>query len=663
MLTQEDKQKLDEAKNDYDEGRYSDALIIFQDLAFSAPTNGYLFFEIAKTYLKMKQAKVGMANFSKTLQLVDAGQHYELQKEYAAMLFGEGLRQEAGLVYQPITVAPSTEEDFVLGLKYLLWEEEIDEIELLLIKNISRFPSAFESLCETTEVESYIIERLRNRRRSIVKTLQNNFRTDIDTIIGQLDFLVKNSEEGTFQHLVTDWDKAEEAFDLANSIEGVVAAKEQLQSIGSIIQNENEKLKAQQVKRKIAVIRQENREKIRELNGLETDLLGLLDKLPATSLKSEIPSYLNVVKSFKTQIRKENLLDVRRAYKNLDHLLVEGKAFYQDGQAAIEKMAAMQAATETGVAKTNTSVSSKTRWGRKKKEEEPVIILESTIKEPRRKRKKGIGNFLSVVLLGLVCVTAYVFYFQEETDVVLITNVFMRSAPDVDSDAVRTDSYKEGDVLEPLSVDGDWQYLRASDGNEGYMLSQYLITPAEYEFIQGIFIDETTKELVKSSYYKSALLKYFIQNEWVSDVGKDVEKKVFGNLDLEREIHMIYGQELTMLYNTVSIENLTGDERKNLACIIRGEQNEQLVIFAFDENNNYTVIGEETLEGIGHKFKYLSANSSREEWYLGDVEFGMKKMRRLTQNALLVKENGCEKILVYDSITQKMEAYKQGSCE
>ena len=145
-MVYEDKLRLEEAREYYKDEKYSEALIIFMDLMLASPTNGLLFFDIAKTYLKMGQPAVAMANYEKSLKFLDKVHHYDLQKEFAGMLYGMNRHQEAVNVYLPVTANAVNEEDFVTGVKYLMQVEEIDQAELLLVKNIVRFPTSFDTV-------------------------------------------------------------------------------------------------------------------------------------------------------------------------------------------------------------------------------------------------------------------------------------------------------------------------------------------------------------------------------------------------------------------------------------------------------------------------------------------------------------------------------------
>ena len=555
-MVYEDKQRLEEAREHYKDEKYSEALIIFMDLMLASPTNGLLFFDIAKTYLKMGQPAVGMANFEKSLKFLDKVHHYDLQKEFAGMLHGMNRHQETVNVYQSVTANAVNEEDFITGIKYLMQVEEIDQVELFLVKNIVRFPKSFDTVCETAEVEPYIVERLRNRKRSILKALKDNFQVQIDDTSKELDFIIAQSEENLYQHLLADWDSGLDDFDDANTIDKVIAAKERLTSVSTVILSESQKIKELKATNAISELRQDNRNKIRELNDLETDLLALLPQLPATSLKTEIPSFLNVVKNFKKKTRSDNYLEASRAFKNLNNLLSEGKDYKQDGEAAIQKIAAMQAPTEKGVAKRNVGVSKKTRT-RRKKDDDTVIVLDSQLK----KRKKGNRKILIFFILAVV-IGGGAFYFSELLDSdknkrVLLTNVFLRAGASGETPKVRKDSYKRGEKLELIRDNGDWSFLETPDGNLGYMRSEYLGEVHEYKFIEGMFANPETSALFGSARHQKALLDFYKENEWASGSSLKVEKKIYGHTEIEREIRQIHGKEKDSRFNGGIINKLT----------------------------------------------------------------------------------------------------------
>ncbi len=666
-MTQEDKLRLEEAREYYKDEKYSEALIIFMDLMLASPTNGLLFFDIAKTYLKMGQPAVGMANFEKSLKFLDKVHHYDLQKEFAGMLHGMNRHQEAVNVYQPVTANAANEEDFVAGIKYLMHTEEIDQAELLLVKNIVRFPNSFDTACETAEVEPYIVERFRNRKRSILQALKDNFQIKIDDTSKELDFIISESEENTYQHLLTDWDSGLDDFDDANTIDKVIAAKERLVSVSTVILSESQKTKELKATNAISELRQDNRNKIRELNDLETDLLALLPQLPATSLKTEIPSYLNVVKSFKKKTRSDNYLEANRAFKNLDNLLSEGKDYKQDGKAAIEKIAAMQAPTERGVAKRNVAVAKKTKT-RRKKDDDTVIILDSQLNKRKKGTSKVLLFLLAAILIGGGAATYFLHFADSDKNKrVLLTNVFLRAGASGETEKVRDDSYKRGEALTLVSNEGDWYYLRTPDGNEGYMRSEYLGKVHEYKFIEGMFANPETAALFNSARHQKALLAYYKQNEWASGSSSKVEKKIYGHTDIDREIRQIHGKEKTSRFNGGIINKLTYNRdiypKKDMAVIIRGNENEEVAFFAFREDNSFQLVGNETLEGPGHQMEFIYASTDNRDWFLGAVEYGVKSYEKLNYNSILVQlGGGCAKLYIYDRMQDKIVGYKQGSC-
>ena len=668
-MVYEDKLRLEEAREHYKDEKYSEALIIFMDLMLASPTNGLLFFDIAKTYLKMGQPTVAMANFEKSLKFLDKVHHYDLQKEFAAMLHGMNRHQEAVNVYQPVTANAVNEEDFITGVKYLMHTEEIDQAELLLMKNIVRFPNSFDTVCETAEVEPYIIERLRNRKRSIIQALKDNFQPTIDDTSEHLDYIIAESEENTYQHLLTDWDSGLDDFDDAKTIDKVIAAKERLNAVRTVISSESKKIKELKATTAISELRQDNRDKIRELNDLETDLLALLPQLPATSLKAEIPSYLNVVKNFKKQIRKDNYLEVSRAFKNLDNLLSEGKGYQQDGKAAIEKIAAMQAPTEKGLAKRNVSVSKKAK-NRRKKEDDTVIVLDSQLNKRKKGNRKVLLFFLFAIIVGGGGYYVYNFIDLDKNKLVLLTGVKMRSKPSKEAEQVKDlatgipVSYPKGEKLTVLNDYGDWVNVRSDEGFEGYMRREYFVTPSEFKFIKGMFPNEESEVFFESARHRTALLDFYKENEWTSKVSSRIERKVHGHTKIERDVHQIYAKE----FKGGIIDKLTynGSEKpyKDMACIIRGEENENIVFFTFNENREYKTIGHEILEGLEHQMEFIETSDTR-RWYLGQVNTGgSRALERLRYNSVLVKlEKNNDCILYhYDNELEKIVGDKQDFC-
>lgn len=666
MLTHEDKVLFEKAENFYQEGKYSEALMNYNDVLLNFSADGTIFYGIAKTYFKLGQPKIAIANFEKACKLLTEAPKYQARKEFAAMLSEDQFHKEASQYYLPAASKAKTEEDLITGIQYLLKVEDIDSSEQLLAKHIHRFPDAFNQAMKVSNVETFALERLKNRKRSILKALKNNFQPTLDSANDELDFLEKNSERDTYNQLITNWERATEDFDYAESVETIVTAKNKLAEFAKKITTEKIALEKEIEKREIAELKLGHLKQVSQLNELDMELNSILPKLPETSLKIDIPPFLNVVKDFKAQILRNDYTVVRRAYLNLGNLIAQGNFLKSEAQKTIERML-KPSELETAIVAANTQIVAQkskkpAKTKKAKRTEEDYIILDS--QTGKRKKRRGLPLFW--VFLGLVVVGGLATFFMMDgfgkEKRVLITNVFMRQYADINSSKVREKSYQEGESFQVLAEEGNWLKIKAADGNIGYMLSEYYATPAEYTFIQGIFADQETKELFTSARHKITLLNYFKKNNWIGDISDQVEKEIYGDIS-SREIRQVHGLEQKSRFNVTVIMDLTPYEKYDLVCLIRGESDEHLIIYAYEDDNTPVEIYTKTIPGTNHLLRgILDKNDNGRNWYLGKRDMGQKVTGRLVSNALLVQiDQSCDHLYVYER--SYVEEYPQLNCD
>ena len=273
-------------------------------------------------------------------------------------------------------------------------------------------------------------------------------------------------------------------------------------------------------------------------------------------------------------------------------------------------------------------------------DDEPVIVIDSKL---WKRRWKGRSMFIIGILvgIGLVIGSFYLKGLKKLPKKVLLTNVFLRIAPQSDASKVIDNSIKMGETLSIIKKEGDWYKLKTERGIEGYMKSDFLVTEEEYDFINGM-IGNIDNEKGKAYFvnhparYKLALLSFFKKNEWVSKVDEKVENAILGDLGIEREMRQVHTFGNDAPFNTMVATDLTGNGQLDFACLIRGDETEQLFIQTYDNNNEPSETHSYTLEGIGYEFKVLVARTNPSIWVLGDVEAGVEKRELLSHNALLL---------------------------
>lgn len=659
MLTHQDKSHFEEAQKHYQEAKYSEALILLHDITQNNLSYGWTFFEIAKCYLKLGQPKLAMSNFGKAAKMIGATHFYDARKEFATLLNLEDELQHAAEVFMPVAREAKSEEDVIEGVKYLLKTDDIDSAERLLVKHIQSYPNVFDAAMQVTGVEGYAVDRLKNRKSAILKTLKKDIQPQLDNADEYLDYLEDNSDDDVYEGLFQSWDKALEQLDEADSVDKIVAAKANLLELFEQLRQEKIALEIDLEKRDIQALKLQNRSKLSTLNEIDTELFALQARLPDIGLKTEIPAYLSVVRDFKEQILREDVTVVRRAYNNIDNLISEGKFYKEEATKAIERMLQPTELETALVAAQTQQLTTKTK--KRRKRDDDVIVIDSvTHKKKRKRRGLVLWLFLGLLLVGGGAYFALSGGMGNEKRV-LLTNVFMRQYPDGNAAKVGEESYKTGEALEVLAVEGEWLHIRASDGNEGYMLAEYYGTPAEYTFIEGIFADEKTSNLFAGARYRLTLLEYFKEHNWIGDISDKVEKEIYGDVG-GREKYQVLGRDLDARFNTVVLTNLTDYEKYDLVCIISGETDEHLIVYAYQDDNTPIKVYSRILNGGGHDFRVLLDKSDNDYWYLGGSSFGSKYTEKLTQNALLVRmDDYCNHVYLYDG--NYMNEYEQGGCE
>ncbi len=671
MLTHEDKILLQQADDFYQEGKYNEALINYNDVLLSFSIDGIAYYRIAKTYFKLQQPKVAITNFEKACKLLADFPQYQARKEFAGMLSQDQFHKEASQYYLPVASKAKTEEDLIIGIQYLLKVENIDTSEQLLAKHISRFPNAFDQAMKISNIESYVLERLKNRKRSILKALKNNFQPTLDSSNDELDFLEKNSEKDTYNQLITDWERTTEDFDYAESVEDIVTAKNKLTALSKNITTEKITLEQAIERREIAELKLGHLKQVSQLNELDMELNSILPKLPETSLKIDIPPFLNVVKDFKSQILRQDYTTVRRAYLNLSNLIEQGNFLKAEAKKTIERMLKPSELETAIVAAKTQALEQRPKKPSKRTEDDFVIIDSQTGKRRRRRGIPWVWIFLGLILIGGAAFIIIYGGLKKEKRV-LLTGVLMREYPDAaNSPLVREASYPQGEALQVLADEGEWLKVKADDGNIGYMRSEYYVTPAEYTFIQGIFADQETKEFYNSNKvparYKTTLLHYFIKNNWISNISDQVEKDIYGDIS-NREIRQIHeaGKETpfssTVIMNLVPNGKKNNKEKKEFTCLIQGESDVHLIIYAYEDDNAPVEVYTKPIAGTNHLLKQVLDKNDNRNWYLGKRSFGQKVTEKLTSNALLLQvDQFCNNLYTYER--DFIEEYPQLGCD
>ncbi|MGB0862100.1 MAG: SH3 domain-containing protein [Saprospiraceae bacterium] len=295
-------------------------------------------------------------------------------------------------------------------------------------------------------------------------------------------------------------------------------------------------------------------------------------------------------------------------------------------------------------------------------EDEPIIILESKVWRRGIFRNNGFVLLIGIVIgAGLLALGWSILGEKSGEEQVLITNVFLRATPSQAAEKVREASYKQGERMVLLEEVGEWFKLRGKDGFEGFMKKDYLVTAAEFDFFKGMIGNTSDEKAViffdnHPTRFKKALLDFYKKNEWKSAIDTKTEKKIYGNLDFEREIRQVFTKDNQASTNTMIATDLNGNGKNDFVCLLRGQENEELFVQLYNKNNQPTEAFSYTIEGIGHSFKILIESMEFRAWFLGDYDNGEKVYDILNDNSILLNIDGCDILFhLKDSFLEKSE--------
>lgn len=682
MLNSHQHKRFKEAQKLYKQGKFDDALKIYNVLLLKVPQYAWTHYEVGRCYLQKGQFNLAMAGFNEAAGYLKSSKFKSARIAFARELSEKKRYKEAAVVFQPIAENTTNKKEVIKGIIYRLKVEDVDTCERLLVKYIVQFPEILADVLSLSNIDEYIIKRLKNRTESIIDALKANTDDVVEAAKTALTYLKEVGEDGLYQELFDDWDKALERFDFAEKVPQILEAQSAMQKIGGRIEEEREALEKSIERRAIEKEHLLHQKEFSELNTISLELYALLKQLPPVAVVTPA-AYLKAVEEFKKRTQQEDLIRVKRAYSNLRGVITRGKFNVKEAQKALErlneaKMKQVRLQAEEQKQRTEAKKlqleeekkqlalekkrKSYTRRRDRLKADQPALkkklrtkgasktpnkpiksTVDNSSKSPKRGRILVQGLGISLLLIGVVA-----FFVRDSFNLhslekvssyqTLLTDVTMRTTPAEEKEGNSVGTYQEGELLEVLEQNGKWQKVRASDGNVGYMASKYLVTPPEYDLIQGISGNAVTADLLKgyAARHKKALLEYYKHNNWTSNVPDTVEQQVYGSIS-GREVYQLFAKERDNRYDRVKQGDFMNSGRDDdFAFVVSSDANSYLAVYAYDADDTPILVHSEELSSSEYDFRIVNATSDNRRWRLPNEQGDLDWMQ-LQQNVLLLR--------------------------
>ena len=133
------------------------------------------------------------------------------------------------------------------------------------------------------------------------------------------------------------------------------------------------------------------------------------------------------------------------------------------------------------------------------------------------------------------------------------------------------------------------------DGIEGYASPKYMLNKLDFHELNSILGDEDTRNALKLTRYKMALLNYFRNHEIIGKMDQLIQTELYGAVST-KQVWQLFAKAATSITNTVyfSPESNQNSKYKDFACIIKnintGER--KILMFSFDALENPKFEGE-----------------------------------------------------------------------
>jgi hypothetical protein len=148
----------------------------------------------------------------------------------------------------------------------------------------------------------------------------------------------------------------------------------------------------------------------------------------------------------------------------------------------------------------------------------------------------------------------------------------------------------------------DWVNCKVN-GQEGYASPKYMLDNRDFQELNAILADVSTRTVVSQTRYKKALLSYFRDHNLIGKMDEKIQQDLY-SLISTKEVWQLFANAEVNQPNTVyfSTKSKQNSKFNDFACIIKnlntGER--KILIFSFDENENPKFEGEDIAPNDGY---------------------------------------------------------------
>ncbi len=124
------------------------------------------------------------------------------------------------------------------------------------------------------------------------------------------------------------------------------------------------------------------------------------------------------------------------------------------------------------------------------------------------------------------------------------------------------------------------------EGQKGFVSSEFIAEPAMYYAIEGLFGDDRAENLLTTTKYKLAVLRYLQSKGYTSNIPDDIQIKLFGEKS-KKEVYQLFTEPRGSKYNSSVFADFDGDFQTEAAFVLKNLKSDKkiLVILAFDKKD------------------------------------------------------------------------------
>lgn len=252
--------------------------------------------------------------------------------------------------------------------------------------------------------------------------------------------------------------------------------------------------------------------------------------------------------------------------------------------------------------------------------------------EEQRHRSPLIWLIPVFVLLFCAVIGGYFYYYKvylpdkidrEAPRFYTISNMTnLRSSKSSGAEYNKIGSLPFGSELITYSHDSDWSDVKDATGKRGFIASNYIVDKSDFNRLNSIFGDASSREIIQKVKCRRALLNYFKEHNFIGNSSQceldSIKPKVVPNSDNQWQV---FTRAKGVKPNSVWFGRATDSNSKytDFAVIITNVKTDdrRFLLFSFDEAENPTLVYEEktTAKYIEDVYSYGGSDIMVEYYY------------------------------------------------